>query len=402
MRAHPGHRLLPVPLKKEVPGFVENRVLYAIMRECLALVDEGVVDAEELDLNVKWGIGYKLAVIRPMHLLDMAGMDIYTAVGSLPQPRPVQRDEVSPTIGEPRRAGPAGHEDRGGLFDYTAEQVDQLRAAAGRRAGRGAQGARRHRRRRRMKIWLLDCGSLVIDQSHVTVAHRRRHAGPLPRLRRLIEHPEGCSSSTPATTWTTSKAVLPFELPEQTPEQTIPAQLAQCGFKPEDVDYVVNSHFHFDHVGGNRYLTNATRARPRSASCAQARAASRSSASATPTGPGTHERASWSSRGRHGDRQGAAPVRDARPHRRATIRCWRSRRAPAMIFPCDAVYTRDATSEASQAGFHLDPSPASAPSSRIRALAEEHDAEIFPSHDMDAWRHLQVTPPTSTSARSDG
>ena len=37
----------PCTLKKEVPGFVENRVLYAIMRECLALVDEGVVDAEE-------------------------------------------------------------------------------------------------------------------------------------------------------------------------------------------------------------------------------------------------------------------------------------------------------------------------------------------------------------------
>ena len=53
-------------LNKEVPGFVENRVLYAIMRECLALVDEGVIDAEELDLNVKWGIVYKLAVFTRM------------------------------------------------------------------------------------------------------------------------------------------------------------------------------------------------------------------------------------------------------------------------------------------------------------------------------------------------
>jgi 3-hydroxyacyl-CoA dehydrogenase len=76
----------PCLLKKEVPGFVENRVLYAIMRECLALVDEGVVGMEELDLNVKWGIGYKLAVIPPMQLLDMAGMDIYTAVASYLNP----------------------------------------------------------------------------------------------------------------------------------------------------------------------------------------------------------------------------------------------------------------------------------------------------------------------------
>jgi 3-hydroxyacyl-CoA dehydrogenase len=69
-------------LRKEVPGFVENRVLYAIMRECLALVDEGVIDAEELDLNVKWGIGYKLAVIPPMQLLDVAGLDIYESVAN--------------------------------------------------------------------------------------------------------------------------------------------------------------------------------------------------------------------------------------------------------------------------------------------------------------------------------
>ena len=51
--------------------------------------------------------------------------------------------------------------------------------------------------------------------------------------------------------------MLPFELPEQTPEQTIPAQLALCGFTPADVDYVINSHFHFDHVGGNRHLPDA-------------------------------------------------------------------------------------------------------------------------------------------------
>ena len=35
---------------------------------------------EELDLNVKWGIGYKLSVIGPTRLLDMAGLDIYAAV----------------------------------------------------------------------------------------------------------------------------------------------------------------------------------------------------------------------------------------------------------------------------------------------------------------------------------
>ena len=77
-RPRPG----PVRVQRDVPGFVENRVLYAIMRECLALVDDGVISAEELDTCVKWGIGFKLAVIPPLQLLDVAGLDIYHAVGS--------------------------------------------------------------------------------------------------------------------------------------------------------------------------------------------------------------------------------------------------------------------------------------------------------------------------------
>ena len=74
--------LLPVVVKKDVPGFVENRVLYALLREAVDLVEPGVIDAEDLDTCVSWGIGYKLAVVGPMALLDMAGLDIYQAVGS--------------------------------------------------------------------------------------------------------------------------------------------------------------------------------------------------------------------------------------------------------------------------------------------------------------------------------
>ena len=121
----------PCLLKKEVPGFVENRVLYAIMRECLALVDEGVIGREELDLNVKWGIGYKLAVIPPMQLLDMAGMDIYTAVASYLNPDLSNTTEVSSTIKDLVAQGRLGMKTKGGLFDYTDEQIGQLRAQRG-------------------------------------------------------------------------------------------------------------------------------------------------------------------------------------------------------------------------------------------------------------------------------
>src|SRR3954466_5910179 len=120
-------------VEKEIAGFVENRILYAILRECLDLVDKGIVDPEGLDLNVRWGIGYKLAVIGPMELLDMAGLDIYQAVGSyLNQDLPTSGD-VSSTIRDLIAKGRLGMKTGGGIYDYTPEQIDELRA---KRAGK--------------------------------------------------------------------------------------------------------------------------------------------------------------------------------------------------------------------------------------------------------------------------
>ena len=119
--------------EREVPGFVENRILYAILRECLDLVDRGIIDPEGLDLNVRWGIGYKLAVIGPMELLDMAGLDIYDAVGSYLNQDLSTSGEVSSTIRDLIGRGRLGMKTGGGIYDYTPEQIDELRA---KRAGK--------------------------------------------------------------------------------------------------------------------------------------------------------------------------------------------------------------------------------------------------------------------------
>jgi 5-formyl-3-hydroxy-2-methylpyridine 4-carboxylic acid 5-dehydrogenase len=119
--------LVPVRVQRDVPGFVENRVLYAIMRECLALVDDGVISAEELDTCVKWGIGFKLAVIPPLQLLDVAGLDIYSAVGSYLNQDLNARRDVSETITSRVQRGELGMKTGSGLFSYTPDQAQSLR-----------------------------------------------------------------------------------------------------------------------------------------------------------------------------------------------------------------------------------------------------------------------------------
>jgi len=121
--------LVPVTVLRDVPGFVENRVLYAIMRECLSLVDNGVVSSEDLDTCVQWGIGFKLAVIPPLQLLDVAGLDIYHAVASYLNADLDDRSDVSEAIVSRIDKGELGMKTGKGLFDYTPEQAAALRQA---------------------------------------------------------------------------------------------------------------------------------------------------------------------------------------------------------------------------------------------------------------------------------
>ncbi|MGY6708253.1 MAG: 5-formyl-3-hydroxy-2-methylpyridine 4-carboxylate 5-dehydrogenase [Rhizobiaceae bacterium] len=118
--------LLPVVLKKDVPGFVENRVLYALLREVVDLVERGVIEPEDIDTCVSWGVGYKLAVIGPTALIDMAGMDIYHSVSSFLNADLADRKDVAPLVEKQMAAGKLGIKSGEGLYSYTPERIAEL------------------------------------------------------------------------------------------------------------------------------------------------------------------------------------------------------------------------------------------------------------------------------------
>ncbi|MCA1338001.1 5-formyl-3-hydroxy-2-methylpyridine 4-carboxylate 5-dehydrogenase [Pseudooceanicola marinus] len=118
--------LLPVVVKKDVPGFVENRVLYALLREVIDLVEQGVVDPEDIDTCVSWGIGYKLAVIGPMALLDMAGLDIYNSVSTFLNKELSDRKDVPEMVRAKIEAGTLGIKSGSGIYDYPPEKLAGL------------------------------------------------------------------------------------------------------------------------------------------------------------------------------------------------------------------------------------------------------------------------------------
>ncbi len=118
--------MIPVVVRRDVPGFVENRILYAIMREALHLLEEGIATAEDIDTITRWGIGYKLAVIGPLELLDVAGLDIYHSVASYLNADLSRRGDVSPLITRKVEAGELGIKAGRGLYEYTPDRIATL------------------------------------------------------------------------------------------------------------------------------------------------------------------------------------------------------------------------------------------------------------------------------------
>lgn len=65
----------PVVVKKDIPGFIGNRLQTAVVREVLGLLEDEVADPEDIDLVMKYGPGFRYPAIGPVQAMDLAGLD---------------------------------------------------------------------------------------------------------------------------------------------------------------------------------------------------------------------------------------------------------------------------------------------------------------------------------------
>ena len=114
------------------------------------------------------------------------------------------------------------------------------------------------------RVFILDGGTLVIDGFHIY--WNRGPAGEVrfPVYSVLIDHADGLYLFDTGFDCDHVNAVLPFEKPIQAEKQTLVGALALAGYRARDVDYVVNSHYHFDHCGGTATCARPARSATRS------------------------------------------------------------------------------------------------------------------------------------------
>jgi len=85
----------PVLVKKDVPGFVMNRIFAAALREAIDLVEQGVVSLSDVDAGMRLGYGWKAG---PFEIVDNAGLDTWAlierALGALGEDYLVPRSDL--------------------------------------------------------------------------------------------------------------------------------------------------------------------------------------------------------------------------------------------------------------------------------------------------------------------
>jgi 3-hydroxybutyryl-CoA dehydrogenase len=118
----------PVFVKKDVPGFVANRLQHALFREAISIVEHGIADAATVDEAIKASWAMRLPVLAPMEGMDYGGLDLILAIHDYIFKHLEDSHAPSPYLREKVGKGELGFKAGGtGFLTWTPEQMKDLR-----------------------------------------------------------------------------------------------------------------------------------------------------------------------------------------------------------------------------------------------------------------------------------
>jgi len=115
----------PIRVKRDIPGFLANRIQHALMREAIALVEEGFASAQDVDAAVRYGFGFRYIAAGPLLQKDLAGIDIHCAAATTMYPYLRTDQEPSAYMRQLVANGDIGVKSPSlrGFYQWTPEQV---------------------------------------------------------------------------------------------------------------------------------------------------------------------------------------------------------------------------------------------------------------------------------------
>jgi 3-hydroxybutyryl-CoA dehydrogenase len=118
---------VPVHVKRDIPGFVGNRMQHALKREAIALVAAGVCDADTIDTVVKLGFGSRLGVLGPLEQSDLVGLDLTKQIHDVLMPDLDVTPRTHPYLDKLVADGRLGMKTGKGFREWTPESARAVR-----------------------------------------------------------------------------------------------------------------------------------------------------------------------------------------------------------------------------------------------------------------------------------
>ncbi len=117
----------PIHVKKDITGFVANRMQHALWREAIALINDGVCDAETVDIAVKNSFGMRLSVLGPIENADLVGLDLTQDIHNVVLKDLCADKKPSPIIQSRIDEGYLGMKTGRGLKKYTNDEIEKVK-----------------------------------------------------------------------------------------------------------------------------------------------------------------------------------------------------------------------------------------------------------------------------------
>ncbi|QGN32226.1 3-hydroxyacyl-CoA dehydrogenase family protein [Microlunatus sp. Gsoil 973] len=108
------------------PGFVGNRLQFALYREAALIVEEGLATPDQVDTVVNSTFGFRLGFFGPFAIADMAGLDVYAGAYQSLQRAYGDRLAAPSVLTDAIAVGRLGTKSGGGLLDIPADQLAAL------------------------------------------------------------------------------------------------------------------------------------------------------------------------------------------------------------------------------------------------------------------------------------
>ena len=118
----------PVQVKKDVIGFLGNRIQGALMREALWLIEQGVASPEDIDATVRLSFGFRYAAAGPIMQKEHSGWDTTCAVAKIIWPDLNNADGPPPVLQRNVDEGRIGFKTKAGFFPWNDESIAKERA----------------------------------------------------------------------------------------------------------------------------------------------------------------------------------------------------------------------------------------------------------------------------------